>query len=514
MQDVTATTLAADRTARRAAVIKFYVRWGEGAWVDESAYVLKLTGSLRAIGSESGISAVGNSVANKFTVTLSNSTDRFTEWNTAGALYSYLAAGAWKSTSVRILLGFKKSNGTADGVYVLKGNLEEIAEQSYVDGTITFTCYDRSVRLLQHLGKGALSTGKRADEILTDMLTLVNADYRPETTFDKGLFVYPFAVVDQQSLWNQMKLIAGAEGGRLYFTSSGDADTSTKIVFENAQHLLKTPHNSHVAEFSIASFADLLASGTRSDYYNHVVVNFTALRPGPMQELWSAGEAFPVAPGQTIVINALADLPVYEWGTMVSGTDWIATTESGTRVTTGITVTATTFGQQVKVTVANASAYQVRIRRLRLWGRALEPGDKAYVEWPADSESHDFGIQGKRTAPPIDNQYIQSRAHAMSLAKMLHYRWSTQRIAFRVTDIVAMPWLEVGDRVRITESIEGGLTRDCFVEGITFRGDAGGLWMDLDLLPVTGLFQYDGTYFVMGTNWLGEDTDAKGRYFH
>jgi hypothetical protein len=532
MQDISATTLAADRTAGRGAVCRVWVKWDDTNWTEETDYVFACTGSLAAISGDAGISAVGDSIGQTWDVTLFNHDNRFTEWYSQGTLYSYISGGLWQGRDVRILLGFRKSNGTADGVYVLKGNIT--GWQHTTGGAmVVMKCIDRSYRILKHLGKGQLIVGKRTDEVLTQMLTLIESDWRPATTFDKGLFHIPFAVVDQQSLWRQMKQAAEAEGGRLYFSPSGDENVSTKLVFENAQHLLLSPHDNYVATFAVSSWHDLLAAGREGDYYNHVTVYYTPMRIENTQEIWRSQEQYAIAPGETITVNAPFDYPAYKVETMkptswvepawsnghgvpgywVAG-DWVATTEGGTRVTPGITVTQENFGQQSRITIANASAYQVRIRRLRLVGRPVQPMDEEYVEYPDDAEEYVYGKTGKHSAPPIRNQFIQSRAHATALAKMLHYRWSTQRLEFQIRDVIGMPWLEDGDRERVTDPIgEGGLIRDCFIQKVAFRYNAGGLWMDLSLLPVSDLFQYDGYYFVLGTSTLGEDLDSKGRYF-
>jgi len=119
---------------------------------------------------------------------------------------------------------------------------------------------------------------------------------------------------------------------------------------------------------------------------------------------------------------------------------------------------------------------------------------------------------GKVTMRIHRNRYIQTREHAQALADFLLERGQEPRSAPPIKNIDGMPWLQVGDRVALTE--QGGTSvGQFFVQQIPWSWAPGaGMTMSPVCLPA-GLFAYSD-YFVMGTNTLGDGSATPGRAFY
>jgi hypothetical protein len=89
-------------------------------------------------------------------------------------------------------------------------------------------------------------------------------------------------------------------------------------------------------------------------------------------------------------------------------------------------------------------------------------------------------------------------------------------MAVRLNNVDDMPWLEIGDRVAVTEAA-GLSVGEFFVQRMDWRyspaAGRGGMNMDLALLPADALFPHTD-YFTMGVNTLGSASGAPGRYFY
>lgn len=108
--------------------------------------------------------------------------------------------------------------------------------------------------------------------------------------------------------------------------------------------------------------------------------------------------------------------------------------------------------------------------------------------------------------------YVQTEAQADMLKVLYGDRLRYPRMTYSVTGFKAMPWLQLGDRVRINVSAPYTSTRDMIVTGIAMSWRPGDPFLQtLTGVDVLGLYEYSD-YFVIGTSAYGTTpTDGIGR---
>lgn len=527
MQDISATSLAASRAAGRPAVVGCYVMWDGVNWYDESERVMNASGSREAVNSDAGIAACGGGMTESATITLWNADGRFSPWKTDGPLYAYIRDGKWKGLAVRVKRGYKTATDVIETVYTLKGHLDDLAP-ALSAGVVTLTCLDKASRLLEYKARSTLFEGLRTDQIVEALTELIPASYRPTVAagtlvMDRGSFTIPYAWVDDEGLWDELSKIAEAEGGRIYYTSGGGADVSGGLVFEGATHLLSGAHTTSVATFAVNDWTELSGAASWKDYKNHVEVHYLSYHVEHRQELWKATERHRVPAGGSISVRAQFNTPAYSIVDPVAAKDYIGVSAGGKLKTDSLTVAITKYAQQALLTIANAAAIDVSLVRLKLRGYPIVADDSQKVSLLLDdngaivSDPVSTAVKaGWRTLTIKDNPYIQSREHADALARFLLDRYKAARMAVQLSNLDDMPWLEIGDRVTVTEAA-GASVGAFFVQRLDWRYNpnpgSGGMSMDVSLLPADSLFAYSD-YFVLGVNTLGSASASPGRYFY
>jgi len=449
-------------------------------------------------------------------------------------------------TSVRIKLWCPNTkNGIAyfddvslmrvfEGVYVLKGHIEDYTTNA-IARSVTITARDKAQRMLEYRPKTTLLENLRTDQIIEQFVNTLPATQRPTVAagtlvMDRGSFVIPFAWIDDEPLWGELTKIAEAEGGRIYWSASGNSSVSSKLIFENATHLLSSSNTKPT--FTKDDYTELTGgvSQSRKEFKNAVEVWYYPQRIGHERIIWSSAEQYRIPANSSKVIKAEFDNAAWSVRDPVHNDDYqdfVATSAGGAQKCESTDITVSLYNsenvrqvwaQQAYITITNLLSQDLFLRKLELRGRPIITGkeqkvtyykkdDGTIIEDPAD----DAPRAGWRMLT-IDNRYIQEREHAEALARLLLDRFSANRLVMKCNVIRCMPWLEVGDKVTVTGP--GGLSADYFVQRIDWNWGPGSFPMSLDLLPVTDFYKYTD-YFLLGTSVLGDDSGGTGgRFFY
>lgn len=511
MQSLIGTDLLASYLANRGSCAKLEIAWDGTNYVDESSLLVSWGVSHEATRSGAGIAAVGESTADTASATLRNVGGRFTPWYAAGSLYSYIGSGAWMGIRAKLWAGYHKGNGAAEYVQVFAGCLAGLTPT--VRGqTVTLSFRDYSALMLGTRYSSPLCFNQRADQAITNLLTLLPAANRPGSglpapVLDYGIYTIPVVWMHTENLWQELSLLAQAEGGRLYFSPTG------ALTFENAAHLISGSHATSVATFPINRYADLAATTALPDYWNKVIITYSPYVMEPLQQVWQCTDPthMYVRAGETNTITADFTSPVVNLQALRAGTDYVAMTAGGLICNSDVTITVTAKAQEAAIAIANttsgATAKDLYITELRLYGRPLVMGDQQKIEL-VDTAAL-VTQAGEREKTISENLYIQSWAQGNGLGHYLLDLGRTPRMTLKATTIKAMPWLEIGDRVTFTEK-NGATVGDGFVHRINLSQPAGsGIIMDIDALPVSDLIR-SANYFQLGTSALG----GTGVYWH
>jgi hypothetical protein len=357
---------------------------------------------------------------------------------------------------------------------------------------VTLTCHDYMARLMEERMRSPLFLDQRVDQFLAQLVALLPADYQPAYLFDTGLFTLPYAWVDSEKVGREMQLLAETEGGCIRFRYDGT------LLFENAVHLLGGEHQTVQATFAVSDWVDLQVGYNPLDYRNHVEVTYTPTREGQTQEIWKAQEIKRVRANSTTSMTAMFDRPVRNIVTPAADKDFVATTAGGIKKNSSVIIAITRYAQQAYIVIQNTGNVDLRMTWMSLRGRPILYGDEEKAE--AADTSMAALRRGKRTHPIKDNLYIQDHDHAQALADYMLLRLQTPRMTVGIKNLDGMPWLEVFDRIEITEEA-GDSLGEFFVGKIAwFYRRNGGFGMDIGAMPAD-LFG-SSSFFTLGTDPL------------
>lgn len=511
-QDITGTELAATAIAGvRQVVHRVKCYWDGVNGTDETAYVKSWSTEMQSANLGVNIATFGNAMSGSASVVLRNEAGRFSQ------LKSGAVSAAMYHTKVTIEAGFKNSSGVGEYLNQFTGYVVGVTEDK-TGGTVTLDCDDISAMLrhrrvsTQVYAPLTPSTyNGSAGAYIQKIIDAVNADLpagrQISTSLDAGRFGLDYAWCEDDSAWEEITTVAEADGGRLYFDHSG------VLHYEDATHLLIAPHDTSVFTFTGAYFSDLGHQWQwQSPPVNHVVVNVMPRYVGAEDLLYTCGEHLRVKAGASITHKAEFNQAAWAIIDPVSGVDFVAITAGGMDKTDSVTVTGTATARKATLTIANSHAYEtLHLHLLQLRGYPILQRQVDKVE---DEDATSIAAYGKVTQT-IQNPYIQSRRHAEAIRDMVLDRRKSPMQATALSGIPCIPWLELGDRVTVTDAASG--TNHAFyivgdMRGIDFSSPDSATFVHkrLTLLPATGLFPRTD-YFEVARTALGP---AGGKLFY
>ena len=522
----TSLTTTAAAAARKVAY-RFMVDWEEDGFSDietwdntghgdESAYVKSITGRHEAVSATRSVAPMGRGVSDQIVVVCHNPEEsspnsglRYSPSNTNGSLYSYIGSGGMYMKRAVVEMGFY-TGGTPERLRQITGYIVDFQED-YETRTATFTIRDRAADAALSRRSSALYEGYTAKQYLETLCTLVDRDTiaSGDRIFDTGIVVTPYQWLDDESVWDEMGIVAEAQGGRIWFDKDGD------LHFDDATHWVKPNTNSYddpttsQATFTVASFANLQPQLAFNLIFNHVIVDYQPRYVGPRQAIYSASETIPVHYYTLYSPNYLKMDVSFRYPTIGGGPsvfDYTAVTGGGVDISDDILITHVGYAAscELHITNTNSDEYTAFLAQLNLMGDPLltEEGGK----WE-DEDATSISNFGRRTLHIKGNPYIQHRRHAEALGAFALERYKNPRQKLQLHGIPARPWLEVGDRITVTETLTD-ISEDFFIEEIGWAFDGRRYTMSLDIVAAADMFPYSN-YFILGTSTYG----TSARYF-
>lgn len=496
----------------RSILKRLFVAWDGSTWSDESARLIQATGENRltapdAIGS-------GRGIVDRCTLELSNHDGRYSPLNSSGALYASLQNGG--AYHRPMYLSVSIDNG-ANYYYVFNGVIklpQESTATSRETATVRIDCrsYDELL-----LGRRTSTTTANLQTIYTGGYTeadiannwLTAAGITAEV--DTGVYVIPWAWMDDESLLEELWAIASATGGRFYCDKNGT------YRFEDATHWLTSPHTTSQQTYTRADFAGFSANYSDTDLYNAVTVETTTRLVGVVEELWAPDETVILPPSTTRTIMARYRQAAYSIDTPYHK----AHNGGGLDITSDVTVSVVESNvQRAELSIANANAtYAAHLQPFYITGRPLAGGPtQEETRTSADDGSNGSfwtSARGTRSKALRGNAYIQTRAQAGSLALFLLHRSEYPRLTYKLTGVPGNPARMCGDRITVNDSVTMSAGRDAYITGVSWRLTANGFTQDIEATDAANLYPYASTgYFVLGTNKLGASGTGTAPIFY
>ncbi len=488
---------------------KLFVDWDfDDTYTEETTHLVRASGSMRLSNPEDALTG-GRGMVDACTITLRNPSGRFSSLLSSGALYADLQNGGAYHAPMYLEVSIDGGSYTRIFTGVVKLPAEGTPTASS-EAVISLDCRSRDEAILN----ARISTSRAVfaqiydegwteEQIIAKWLTdaglvdgtdFVSQSYGGTATLDPGLWVIPWAWLDDESPLEDAWALAAAVGGRLY------TDPSGVYRYENAQHWLLSPHDTSQATLDRNDFQDLRAVWNDRNLFSGVSVEVSPRALVDDGQVWEADQIVSVPPSTTKTVIARLSQPVYS---AVTAT-YTAITSGGVDITASVTVTPTQSAQRVSLAIENAhTSHAANLVILRLTGQGVEGAPSGEAVEESEDTFWDDRLGRQRTIR--DNPYIQSEGLAGMLAEFLRDRHELPRLSFGVSGVPGVAARRLGDRLTIDDSKTMSSSRDGFVTEISWRLDGGGFWQDLTLLDATALYTYSDTtpgYFIIGTSTL------------
>ena len=490
-QDTSGTQLVANWHATgRVVSVVVEICWDGTNWVDESTRALAVAWADSLLHEREGLPLLGQTAPAAASVELDNHDGRYSPDLTGSQANTYYPDGIW-DLPVRISAGFY-DGATPETLRQYTGRAYQAREyETMAEGRpaqrAMLSLWDESAPLRQDKLTTDMYVDQRPDEILDDLLTEVGvASY----DLDVAMGIVPWAWLDEENVWEELSQLAAADGGWVRATKEGE------IVFERVTHWLEgTDHTSSQATITRGRAWRLEDAISHKDLYSEVAVAYTPRTLGALDTIYSAREAIEVPPGETVERVCRYQVPALYVVTPVVDTDYTALRAGGTDARADLSVGMTSYANQAVIELTNANAnHSVWVLNLKLRGFPVDAEDEEQVTEVSGAGE----IAGDKTYRLSANDYIQTKVQADRLAGFLRDRLGRYRRLWGFECVLA-PWLEVGDRVTITNA-DAGIDGDGYLVAYECSYRVGGmLTMTGVVLPADNLFGADG-YFIIGTS--------------
>ncbi len=483
----------------RVIAIRFWVDWDfNGVYTDESAYLISADGDMRLAPFGAGL-AGSSGIVSTASITLRNASGRFSPLRTDGALYSYIRDGKGYHAPCYIEVSI---NGGSNYSRVFTGVLKLPQESTLTpaeSATVQFEArsieekyLQRRISTTQAQFAALHDAGATEAEIMAAFLDAAGVA-AGEMTLDAGMFVVPWAWVDDESAIEECWALAAACGGRFY------ADPDGEFIYASLAHWQTAARSTSVQySFSRDTLSNFSLRLNDADLHNAVTVEASPRTLGALDVIWEPETPPVLAPGETKTITARYDAPAYSIG----GVQHSAYDQGGNDRTSSVTVTATYYAQRADLVVANGSTLQVLVQPLRVLGVPVVGGPEVEERRTSADDGANgawWSGRGERSLAVRGNAYIQTTPHAGTLAQFLLDRCEYARLA-AYASAPGQPGLRLGDRVQITDAITMTATFTGYVTGVRWSYGVGAFDQDIEMIQTAQLFAYDGSYFIVGTH--------------
>jgi hypothetical protein len=495
------------------------IDWGlDGSYQDETSRLVAANGTVRLAAPESGITSPRGTV-DQCTLTLNNVDGRFSPLVTTSPIHSFIGGGGAYHSPFYLRVSV---DGGATFSRVFTGVLKIPREGPPYPGvaaTVQIDCRSRDEILLNQRFSTAIDafrnlhdTSATENAIISTWLTQAGIA-SGETAIDAGLFVMPWAWMDDESPLEDIWQVASAAGGRFYCDQDG------VYRYENMTHWLFAPHTVSQETLDKTSYSQMEGpSYDDNELYNAVTVVASPRDFMPVGTVWTAGAIVTVPAGGVTKMTAKMRQPAYN----LTAVSYTATSGGGRNMASAISVATLQYAQRCELTITNSDpTYAAELLDLALTGIAVngaptveETRTSTNAFWTAFASA-----RPGRTRLLRGSTYIQSQPQAAALCEFLRDRYQLPRLSWVLRNAPGDPTRRLGNRVTVGNADAMSANRDAFITGMIWRLGNHGFVQDLELIDAgsasdgTGLYQSDA-YFVLGASTLGASGGSTAPIFY
>jgi len=489
-------------------------------WTDISSDVISIRGEQRALGMGKSLAALGRGVSSSCSITLRNPEDtgsysglRYSPSNPSSSLYAYIGDGQIHMKRARVELGFSDSTGASIvRVPAITGYIVASPER-YKDRQITLEIRDRGSAATFVRDTTAVYTDVKPKTYMEALAAYLTPDAvaTADQVFDDGMQAIAYAWLDDETAWEEMGIVAESQCGRVWFDNDGD------LHFDDGTHFVRATSSTYddpttsQFTFSTDDFNSLDPTYDYRSIWNDITVEYQPRYEAESQTIYTGTETIMIPPAVTFgtyrtkAIRCDFRYPVVGTpSSTITATNAAGTTVS---VTEGIAEALSTY---YATNLRNSSnKYAAYVVQFELTGTPLLT-EQSNTYNTTDATSID--TYGRRTWR-VRNPYIQTYRHAQMVGDLLLARFKDPVQFVRLSGVRGVPWLEVGDRITITETLTG-IDEDYFITELAWSWSVtGGYIQDITAVRASDLFPYSD-YFVVATSTYGNGSGANdGRLF-
>ena len=318
--------------------------------------------------------------------------------------------------------------------------------------TVQIHAYDFADRLKDIVIKDKYYSNKRSDQIISELASLADID-ASKISLETGTLTIEFAYFAEGSIWYYMAQVAEAEGGRVFFDEEG------VLRFWSRSHY--STYQAPAYEFNFTDhIQDIDYEVANSKVRNRIVVNAKPRQLLTNQKIFNDDTAQSLTLGenkeffcQFAYRNELS-VPALNVQVPVIGTNIKATANAdgtGANLSAYLSISSYyTFRESMRINLSSSYPGTLYVTTLNIYGDPIVI-KKQIQQIKEDAQSQ--GIYDVKTLE-IENDLIPNDTAALALA--------TQRLAelkdprdFVTIDAVGVPYLQIGDKVRVQRSFDG-----------------------------------------------------------
>lgn len=486
---------------------RLYIAWDGANYTEETNYLISAQGDVRYVTPYSSLVS-GAGITDQMVLTLDNSTGRFSPLNTSGALYANIGSGGMYMRPVRLDISI---NGGTNYYRVFTGVLKLPGAQSPTwqeTSIVTLDARSRDELLLNRRQSTPQSTFaadvdalRTEDDIIESYITQTGNGFTSgDLDLDTGMIQIPYPWMDDESILEEMWLIAAACGGRFFAAYDGTFRYESMAAWQ-IESASTTSQQTYGATGE-SSFQRVEFRYDDTDLYNEITIEASPRIIGGIDVIWESKSLTTVKPGQTQTVTAKFDAPAYS----ITGLEIAARDAAGNNVTSSVTVTPTYYAQRATLSIANAGAQAAYLTKLRILGRPIVGApDQEATKTSATHGANSAYFSGRinRNRRVSGNPYVQTIQQAEMLAQRILDLSEYPRLQFTLMGCVGNPQRRLGDRITIDHTAIAGFitsTLEAYIVGIRWNLDNQGFTQDIESVQASSIFKHDNDYFIVNSH--------------
>lgn len=497
---------------------QFYVKWNNTTFIEESDRVISIDYDAKM--AKPGANAVGGSgMISKIDVALANYDGRYSTNNPSG--YVYLNSGSFGKYLNREVYLNVSIDGGSNYFRIFSGVIIDITESTpkpRQPSVATVTCHDYSAlyinRRLSTTQEAfvALHTSTSTEaEIVAQFLSdagLTSSNW----SIDDGIFVIPFAWMDDESIIEEVWSIANACGG--WFYNDIWNTSQPYFVYKNAFHWndesISTSAPNNVFNRASGHFTDLDLSYNFEHLFKTVTVEWSGRKIDSVDTIWEPEERIVVPANSTKVITARFQYPVYE----ITSLDYGAATNGGIDITSAVSCSyGTKYAQTVEITFTNThTTYAAVLKDVKMTGKAVVGGPDG--ETKTESSHSYWSTHSEKNKALRTNIWVQTEVHSDTLSKMYANIHEAPAAYYSIKGIQGDPRRKLGQKIRIYDDTAFDTSNEvAYIVELSARISKSGFRQNIVAVDAEVLYDYidsDPGYFVIGTNRISTNSSDSG----